>query len=102
MTYPKADSHPPEASVVPAEMTTAEAPYVMPRLLWPDELRGPGGPKAWLWHGYLAPGNLTLLTSLWKAGKTTLLSVLLSRLHSGGSFAGRSPAPGNAAVVSEA
>jgi hypothetical protein len=24
----------------------------------------------WLWNVYLARGNLTLLTSLWKAGKT--------------------------------
>ena len=27
----------------------------------------------WLLHGYLARGNITLLTSQWKAGKTTLL-----------------------------
>jgi hypothetical protein len=38
----------------------------------------------WLWHGYLAGGELTLLTSLWKSGKTTLLSVLLSRMRDGG------------------
>ena len=38
----------------------------------------------WLWRGYLAPGQLTLLTSLWKSGKTTLLSVLLALLHQGG------------------
>ena len=24
---------------------------------------------SWLWQGYLAPGNLTLLTSVWKSGK---------------------------------
>src|SRR5450755_3582489 len=33
----------------------------------------------WLWQGYLRPGAVTLLTSLWKSGKSTLLSVLLSR-----------------------
>ena len=38
----------------------------------------------WLWQGYLARGSLTLLTSLWKAGKTTLLTGLLQRLGSGG------------------
>jgi hypothetical protein len=37
----------------------------------------------WLWHGYLAAGQLTLLTSLWKSGKTTLLAVLLSRMKEG-------------------
>jgi hypothetical protein len=25
---------------------------------------------AWLWEGMLAAGNVTLLTSVWKAGKT--------------------------------
>src|SRR4051812_7274727 len=85
----------------PIPVETAQPTYAMPRPLWPDELRGAGGPKPWLWHGYLAPGSLTLLTSLWKAGKTTLISVLLSRLHTGGSFAGLALAPGNAVVVSE-
>src|SRR5207249_5540967 len=33
----------------------------------------------WLWHGLLGPGKLTLLTSLWKSGKTTLLAHLLAR-----------------------
>jgi AAA domain len=32
----------------------------------------------WLWHGVLAPGKVTLLTSLWKSGKTTLLAHLLA------------------------
>jgi hypothetical protein len=31
----------------------------------------------WLWEGYLARGSLTLLTSLWKAGKTTGIVCLL-------------------------
>src|SRR5260370_18376517 len=42
----------------------------------------------WLWRGYLAPGQLTLLTSLWKSGKTTLLSVLLARMKDGGELLG--------------
>jgi hypothetical protein len=29
------------------------------------------GEMPWLWRGYLAPGQLILLTSLWKSGKTT-------------------------------
>ena len=60
-----------------------------------------GPPLAWLWNGYLAPGNVTLLTSLWKSGKTTLVSVLLSRLREGGTFAGQALRPGRALVVSE-
>jgi AAA domain len=55
----------------------------------------------WLWHGYLAAGNYTLLTSQWKCGKTSLLSVLLARMGSGGTLAGRAVRPGRAVVVSE-
>jgi hypothetical protein len=56
---------------------------------------------AWLWHGYLAPGNVTLLTSRWKSGKTTLLSILLARRVPGGVLADRPLAAGRSAVVSE-
>ncbi len=56
---------------------------------------------AWLWDGYLAAGNVTLLTSPWKAGKTTLLAVLLARLAAGGTLAGRTVQPGRAIVISE-
>jgi hypothetical protein len=56
---------------------------------------------SWLWHGYLARGNLTLLTSLWKAGKTTLIAGLLQRLGLGGKFLDRDCAPARALVVSE-
>jgi hypothetical protein len=55
----------------------------------------------WLWRGYLAPGQLTLLTSLWKSGKTTLLSILLSRLKDGGELLGLPVRPAKALVVSE-
>jgi AAA domain len=55
----------------------------------------------WLWHGYLAAGNVSLLTSQWKAGKTTLTSVLLSKLGAGGTLAGLTVRAGRAVVVSE-
>lgn len=55
----------------------------------------------WLWHGYLAAGRVTLLTSLWKSGKTTLVSVLLARMQAGGMLAGRAVAAGRAVVLSE-
>jgi hypothetical protein len=55
----------------------------------------------WLWHGYLARGSLTLLTSLWKAGKSTLLTGVLQRLGSGDAFLGHACAPARALVVSE-
>jgi hypothetical protein len=55
----------------------------------------------WLWHGFAARGNVTLLTSQWKSGKTTLLSVLMARLHTGGELAGRAVHAARAAIVSE-
>ncbi|HLW63883.1 MAG TPA: AAA family ATPase [Gemmataceae bacterium] len=55
----------------------------------------------WLWHGYLAAGNITLLASQWKAGKTTLLAALLARLQTGGELAGLAVKPARAVVLSE-
>jgi AAA domain len=56
---------------------------------------------SWLWQGYLATGAITLLTSQWKSGKTTLVSVLLSRLKAKGEFIGLPNAPARALVLSE-
>lgn len=65
-------------------------------------LRAESAPQAlWLWQGYLATGAVTLLTSQWKTGKTTLISVLLSRMKTGGLLAGLSVSKGRAVVVSE-
>ena len=44
---------------------------------------------------------IALLTSQWKSGKTTLISVLLSRLGKGGVLAGQPVSAGRAVVVSE-
>ncbi len=73
----------------------------LPPVLWGDELAAAGGTTVWLWDGYLAAGNVTLLTSQWKSGKTTLLSVLLARRESGGQLAGLDVRRGLTAVVSE-
>ena len=56
---------------------------------------------AWLWHGYLATGNVTLLTGPWKCGKTTLLAALLSRLGTGGALVGLPVAAARAVVVTK-
>jgi hypothetical protein len=58
-------------------------------------------PLSWLWHGYLGPGQVTLLTSQPKSGKTTLVSLLLARMQQGGQLAGLSVAAGKALVISE-
>jgi hypothetical protein len=46
-------------------------------------------PSLWLWEGFLARGGITLLTSLWKSGKSTLLATLLARMKEGGQFGGK-------------
>jgi hypothetical protein len=48
--------------------------------LWDQDLTTaePTGPD-WRWHGFLAWGNVTLLTGLGNTGKTALLSMMLCR-----------------------
>lgn len=79
----------------------AGAPAPDLRVVYLDGPRDRPPEVPWLWHGYLAPGNLTLLTSQWKAGKTTLVATLLARLTTGGTLAGLSVRAGRAVVVSE-
>src|SRR5438067_9462298 len=75
---------------------------IVPDPLWYDDLRQSAAKDLrWLWTGYLAGGVVTLLTSRWKAGKTTLLSVLMAKMAVGGELAGSAVAAGRALVVSE-
>ena len=66
-----------------------------------NHLEQHGKELSWLWEGYLAHGMTTLLTSQWKSGKTTLISILLSRLREGGNLAGQKVAPARAVILSE-
>src|SRR5207253_5031658 len=89
----------------PAMADTSQVPDVpefpVP-LLTPNQLDQPGAPAhAWLWHGYLAPGKVTGFVSQGKSGKTTLASILLARLKTGGTLAGLPLQPGSAVVISE-
>jgi len=56
---------------------------------------------SWFWHGLLAPGKITLFTSLWKSGKTTLLAHFLGHRRRGRDFFGLATTPGATIVVSE-
>jgi hypothetical protein len=80
---------------------TLSAPPSLRPLPLTELLSGAPAGVDWLWEGFLALGGVTLLTSRWKAGKTTLLSVLLARLGSGGELAGRAVRPGKALVLTE-
>jgi hypothetical protein len=54
-----------------------------------DSTSKPEGPLDWVGHGFVARGNLTLLTGQWKAGETALLSVLLGLRVAGGALGDR-------------
>lgn len=61
----------------------------------------PASERDWLWDGYLRPGEITLLTSQWKSGKSTVVAVLLARMQTGGELAGRAVRAGKVVIVSE-
>lgn len=90
----------PPATATPPETGRRRKTYPV---LWGEQgLAATGRPTTpWLWQAFLAPGAVTLLTSWWKAGKTTLLSVLLSKLKTGGQLAGLSVTPGRALILTE-
>jgi AAA domain len=69
--------------------------------IWDHEALTDRPAQEWLWHGLVAPGRVSLLTSLWKAGKTTLVSLLLARRQQGGMLAERAVRAGKTAVISE-
>jgi hypothetical protein len=74
----------------------------LPQEIWGHELTSqPEVAADWLWHGFVRGGSFTLLTGLWKAGKTTLLSLLLARRKAGGTLAGLAVKPGKTVVLSE-
>jgi hypothetical protein len=58
--------------------------------------------QAWLWRGYLLPGECTMLSGLWKSGKTSLISHLLKATGDGSRyFLGQRLQQFGAVVVSE-
>jgi hypothetical protein len=70
--------------------------------IWSDAFPpAPQAPTEWIWEGLIKPRSLTLLTSQWKAGKTTLLSILLGLRVAGGSLGGLAVKPGNTLIITE-
>jgi hypothetical protein len=69
--------------------SSSSAAGILSQLLRPTQISATTKDVSpWLWHGYLAPAKVTLLSSQWKSGKITLVSVLLARLANGGQLAG--------------
>jgi len=70
--------------------------------LWASELRRQAEERKWLWAGYISRGGITLLSALWKAGKTTLLSHLIRALDGREcTFLGQAVAPSRVLYVTE-
>lgn len=61
-----------------------------------DDLR-----RDWLWENFIAKGNITLLSALAKAGKTTLLRCLFVAMKNEEEFAGQPTRKNNILVLSE-
>lgn len=55
----------------------------------------------WIWEGFLAKGHLTLLSALWKSGKSTLVSQLLKAVQGGSQFAGQVTNASKILILSE-
>src|ERR1700719_1097923 len=89
------------AAAPPAGEPQSEVDLLSCVVLARDVATSTDAPPAWLWHGYLGPGRVTLLTSQWKSGKTTLVSLLLARMQQGGQLAGLPVSAGKAFVISE-
>lgn len=70
--------------------------------LWMSELRHRPENDKWIWHGFLSRGGITLLSALWKAGKSTLLAHLI-RAFDGRAvdFIGQPVTPSRILYVSE-
>ena len=49
---------------------------------------GEGDAVKWVWFGYLAGEHVTLLSALWKSGKSTLAACLMRECEAGGNLAG--------------
>lgn len=68
----------------------------------PASLLAPNEALDWVWRGYIPRGHITLLTALWKAGKSTLLGHLIEQMQRDGTSKPLGQiAKGKALVVSE-
>jgi len=84
-----------------ASMSTAISTK-KPRAVWDAQVASlPETAADWVLPGFLARGNMTLLTSMWKAGKTTLLAHLLAHRYSGKPLFDLPVSPGKTIVITE-
>lgn len=77
-----------------------EPPLCFARVPFSQLRRGDDAAR-WVWDGFLARNGITLLSALWKAGKTTLLAHLVRAMGEGGEFCGQSLQAGRVLYVTE-
>ena len=85
---------------------TAPPPIETRKPRWPlpipvTELPDRGPAVDWILHGMIAAGHITLISALFKSGKTTLESHLLRSLQCGHEFIGRQTRQCRTLIVSE-
>jgi hypothetical protein len=56
---------------------------------------------SWLWHGFIAEKGVTLVSALWKAGKTTLLAHLVRNMREGVALCGLEVTPATVLYITE-
>jgi hypothetical protein len=66
-----------------------------------SQLRLADAVTQWVLHGYLTCDGITLLSAIWKAGKTTWLAHLLRAIQAGEMFCGQSVRAGRVLYVTE-
>lgn len=69
--------------------------------LFVEEIKAQNPTGDWHWHGYLYPGCITLLSALWKVGKTTLISGLLRSWEQDETYLGQKITKARALYCSE-
>ncbi|OGY23839.1 MAG: hypothetical protein A2172_05395 [Candidatus Woykebacteria bacterium RBG_13_40_15] len=55
----------------------------------------------WIWEGFIAKGHITLLSALWKSGKTTLVAELLKAIQEAKPLAGQTTKKVRTLIVTE-
>lgn len=60
-----------------------------------------GNKKEWIWENYVSKGHVTLLSALWKAGKSTLLRHLFLSIAKEEEFAGQPTIKSRILILSE-
>jgi hypothetical protein len=83
------------------QITATSQPPIFAEPIVASQLPTGGATADYIWSGFIARESVTLLTSLWKAGKTTLLALLLKAMGDGSLLAGRAVTAGKVLVCTE-